>query len=89
MSSTTLEKATAEAVAQDITTLTVIVERATSNWCAYTPDDIGVVVATGPTREATIENFRSALRSHFQFMREEGLPVPNVSRLEVRETVAA
>ncbi|MDQ2686537.1 MAG: hypothetical protein M3Y28_01575 [Armatimonadota bacterium] len=89
MSSTTLEQATAETVAQDDATLTVVVERATSNWCAYTPDDIGVVVATGPTREATIDNFRSALKSHFQFMRDEGLLVPHVSRLEIRETVTA
>lgn len=88
MSSTTLEKATAEAVAQD-SPLTVIVEYAPSNWCAYTPDEIGVVVATGPTREAVIESFRSALKSHFQCMREEGLTVPSVTHLEIRETVAA
>ena len=68
--------------------LTVILERAGNNWCAYTPDDIGVVVATGPTREETIANFRSALKTHLEVMREDGLPTPDVTALEVREMVA-
>lgn len=70
-------------------TLTVIVERAGNNWCAYTPDNVGVVVATGPTREAAIEQFRSALQFHFEGMREDGEAVPQVTQLEIRETVAA
>ncbi len=69
--------------------LKVVVEQSAHNWCAYTPDDIGVVIATGPTREAVIECFRSALTSHFQCLREEGLLVPPVTDLEIRETVAA
>ena len=66
----------------------VIVERTGNNWCAYTPDDIGVVVATGPTREKTIENLREALRTHLEVMREDGLPTPDVTGLEIREIVA-
>ena len=73
-----------EAVAE--TVLTVILEKTPSNWCAYTPDDIGVVVATGQTRDEVVENFRSALRSHLEVMAEEGLPVPNVRGLEIRES---
>ncbi len=68
--------------------LTVIVERAAGSWCAYTPDDIGVVVATGPNRDETIGKFRPALRSHSSTMRDEGLSVPNVTQLEVREMSA-
>ena len=68
--------------------LTVIVERAGNNWCAHTPDDIGVVVATGQTRPQTIENFRVALRTHLEVMQEDGLPTPDVTELEIRETVA-
>ncbi len=84
MSSLTLEKTTDQSL-----TLTVIIEQAKNNWCAFTPDDIGVVVATGPTREETLDNFRAALKSHFAAMREQGLSVPNVTQMEVRETMAA
>ena len=68
--------------------LTVVLEKTATNWCAYTPDDIGVVVATGQTRDEVVENFRSALRSHLEVMAEEGLPVPTVSGLEIRELAA-
>lgn len=67
----------------------VVLEQMPRNWCAYTPDDIGVVVATGTTREKTIESFRDALHVHLQAMREEGLPAPDITELEIRETVAA
>lgn len=88
MSSTILEETTAEDVDQSAT-VTVIVERAPGNWCAYTPDEIGVVVATGPTRDAVIESFRSALRSHLQAMRDQGLSIPDVRRLQIQEMVPA
>lgn len=68
--------------------LTVVLEKTATNWCAYTPDDIGVVVATGQTRDEVVESFRSALRSHLEVMAEEGLPVPIVSGLEIRELAA-
>lgn len=70
-------------------TLTVVMERAGSNWCAHTPDDVGIVIATGPTREAAVEKFRSALQFHFDEMREDGEIVPQVTQLEIRETIAA
>ena len=70
-------------------TLTVILEQTSRNWGAYTPDEIGVVAATGQTREETIRNFREALRFHLDGLREDGKAVPEVTALEVRELVAA
>lgn len=69
--------------------ITVILEQGPNNWGAYTPDDIGCIIATGATREETIQQFRSALEFHLRVMREEGMPTPNVTELEIRETVAA
>jgi len=68
--------------------LTVILEKTPTNWCAFTPDDIGVVVATGKTRDEVVENFRSALRSHLETMEDEGLSAPIVTGLEIREMAA-
>ena len=65
--------------------VTVMLEKTPTNWCAYTPDDIGVVVATGNTRDEVVENFRSALRSHLETMEDEGLPVPSITGLDIRE----
>ena len=70
-------------------TITVILEQGPNNWGAYTPDDIGCVIATGTTREETIKQFRSTLVFHLRVMREEGMPPPDVTELEIRETVAA
>jgi len=70
------------------TVLSVILEKTATNWCAYTPDDIGVIVATGQTRDEVVENFRSALRSHLGVMSDEGLPVPVITELAIQETAA-
>lgn len=67
--------------------LGVILEYAGQNWGAYTPDDIGVVVATGRTREETLEKCRAALKTHLEVMREDGLPTPDVTELSIRETM--
>ena len=66
----------------------VIVERAGQNWCAYAPDLEDVVVATGATRDETIDKFRDALRGLMDYKRDEGQPVPDVTELEIRETMA-
>lgn len=66
--------------------LSVILEKTATNWCAYTPDEIGVIVATGQTRDEVVENFRSALRSHLEVMADEGLPVPIITGLAIQET---
>ncbi len=70
-------------------TITVVLEQGPNNWGAYTPDDIGCVIATADTREEVIAQFRSALEFHLKVMREEGMPTPDVTELEIRETVAA
>jgi predicted RNase H-like HicB family nuclease len=67
--------------------ITVVLEQTKNNWGAYTPDDIGSVIATGKTREETIENFRSALHFHLEGLRETGLAAPDVTELELRELV--
>ncbi len=66
--------------------LTVIVERMPGNWGAYAPDLDAAIIATGDTREAVIQNFRDAMLDLFDFRREEGRPVPNITALEIRET---
>ncbi len=66
--------------------LTVIVEKSPENWGAYAPDLDAAVIATGDTREEVIQNFRDALLDLFDFRREEGRAVPNITALEVRET---
>ncbi|MDR3708168.1 MAG: hypothetical protein P4L33_07690 [Capsulimonadaceae bacterium] len=70
-------------------TLNVILEKTATNWCAYTPDDIGVVFTTAPTRDAVIESFRDALKSHLEAMKAEGLSTPAVENLNIQELVSA
>lgn len=65
----------------------VVIEWAGSNWCAFAPDLDDVVVATGATRDETIERFRDALRGLADYKRDEGLPFPDVSEIEIRETL--
>lgn len=67
----------------------VILEWANMNWSAYATDLDDVVFATGDTREETISNFRDALSGLIKHKHEEGLPAPDVTELEIRETVAA
>ena len=67
-------------------TLTVIVEEMPHNWCAYTPDLDDSILATGKTREAVIQNFRDAMLDLFDYKRDMGEPVPEITALEIRET---
>lgn len=53
----------------------VVLERAESNWAAYSPDVPGCV-ATGATPEETLAAFAEALRLHLEGLREDGLPIP-------------
>ena len=69
--------------------ITVVLEKTPNNWGAFTPDEIGSVIAVGDTREETIENFREALKFHLEGLREYGQPVPDVTELEVKELIAA
>jgi predicted RNase H-like HicB family nuclease len=56
----------------------VIVERGVHNYAAYAPDLPGCV-ATGRTREETLENMRAAIRMHLAGLREDGAAIPEPS----------
>lgn len=69
--------------------VTVILEQGENNWGAHAPDLDDCIIATGKTREETIARFRDALHGLIKYKQEEGLPAPNVTELEIRETIAA
>ena len=68
--------------------ITVVLEEMPNNWCAYTPDLDDSIIATGKTREAIIQNFRDAMLDLFDYKRDMGEPVPEVTALEIQETRA-
>jgi len=53
----------------------VVIERAESNFSAYSPDLPGCV-ATGRTREEVESNMHEAIQLHVQGLIEDDLPVP-------------
>ena len=53
----------------------VVIEKTETGFSAYSPDVLGCV-AVGDTEEETRRNFQSALRSHFDVMREVGEEIP-------------
>jgi predicted RNase H-like HicB family nuclease len=53
----------------------VVVERAPHNYAAYSPDLPGCV-ATGATREETLENMRQAIAMHLAGLQEDGESAP-------------
>jgi predicted RNase H-like HicB family nuclease len=56
----------------------VVIEKAETNYAAFSPDLPGCV-ATGTTREETLERMRQAISLHIQGLKEDGLPVPESS----------
>ncbi len=54
---------------------TIVIERSSENHAAYAPDLPGCV-ATGATRDETVEEMRRAIRFHIESLREHGEPVP-------------
>jgi predicted RNase H-like HicB family nuclease len=54
----------------------VVIEKAESNYSAYSPDLPGCV-ATGATREEVEQNMHEAIRLHVQGLIEDNLPIPN------------
>ena len=56
----------------------IIIEKANSNFSAYSPDVPGCV-ATGSTRAEAEREMRAALQMHIEGIREDGLPVPESS----------
>ena len=53
----------------------VVIEEAPHNHAAYVPDLPGVV-ATGKTREETLDELRAALRMHLAGLQEDGIDAP-------------
>ena len=66
----------------------VIYERTTNNWSAYSPDVPGCM-ATGKTREEVEQNFRETLEFHIEGLRNTGLPIPEPTSEVGRISVAA
>ena len=52
----------------------VVIERASTNYCAYSPDVDGCV-SIGDTVEETMRNFAEALKLHLDGLREQGYPI--------------
>ncbi|MFH0924904.1 MAG: type II toxin-antitoxin system HicB family antitoxin [bacterium] len=53
----------------------VIIEKATNNFSAYSPDLPGCV-ATGATREEVEKNMYEAIEMHIKGLKEDGLLIP-------------
>lgn len=53
----------------------VVIEKAASNYSAYSPDLPGCV-ATGATREEAERNMHEAIRLHVRGLQEDNLPIP-------------
>ena len=53
----------------------IVIEKANSNYSAYSPDLPGCA-ATGTTREEAEQNIYQAIEMHINGLREDGLPVP-------------
>jgi predicted RNase H-like HicB family nuclease len=53
----------------------VVIERGERNFSAYVPDLPGCI-ATGSTRDGTVERMREAIALHIDGLRADGEPVP-------------
>ncbi len=53
----------------------VVIEKAKSNYSAYSPDLPGCV-ATGATREEAERNMHEAIEMHVRGLQEDKLPIP-------------
>jgi len=58
----------------------IVVEKAGSNFSAYSPDIRGCV-ATGATPEETKARMQAAIDMHVQGLREDHLPIPEPSTI--------
>lgn len=52
----------------------VVIEKAESNYSAYSPDLPGCV-ATGDTKDETLRNMRRAIAMHLEGLREDGVAI--------------
>ena len=53
----------------------IVIEKANSNFSAYSPDLPGCV-ATGSSHEETEKNMHEAIELHVRGLREDKLPIP-------------
>jgi predicted RNase H-like HicB family nuclease len=53
----------------------VVIEKAESNYSAYSPDLPGCI-ATGKTREQAAANMHKAIEMHIRGLREDKMPIP-------------
>lgn len=53
----------------------IVIEKANSNYSAYSPDLPGCI-ATGKTHEETLRNMRTAIEMHVHGLLEDKLPIP-------------
>lgn len=56
----------------------VIIEKAESNYSAYSPDLPGCV-STGTTLKETLSRMREAIQFHLEGLKKEGLDIPEPS----------
>jgi predicted RNase H-like HicB family nuclease len=66
----------------------VVIERTETGFSAYSPDVSGCA-AVGDTIEETRQNFKDALQSHFEAMRQVGEPIPQPTAAVAYVEVAA
>jgi predicted RNase H-like HicB family nuclease len=66
----------------------IVIEKAPRNFSAYVPDLPGCV-ATGATRDETVQEMRSAIAFHIESLREHNEPVPTPSCTAAVVNVAA
>jgi predicted RNase H-like HicB family nuclease len=60
----------------------IIIEKGERNYSAYFPDLPGCI-ATGETLEEVKQRMREALELHLRGMRDDGLPIPEPSLVEL------
>jgi predicted RNase H-like HicB family nuclease len=66
----------------------IVVEKAASNFSAYSPDLPGCI-ATGATPEETKARMQTAITLHVQGLREDRLPIPEPSAIAEYVEVAS
>ncbi len=66
----------------------IVVEKAASNFSAYSPDLPGCI-ATGATPEETKARMQTAIAMHVQGLREDRLPIPEPSAMAEYVEVAS
>jgi len=59
-------------------TYQVIVEKTGTGYSAYAPD-LPVCVATGKTKEETLQNMKEAIQFHIEGLKLSGQPIPKPS----------